>query len=223
VRFTLAVGALFLPTLVLLGMTVVGYVQAQNNAVEFKPRPLTGLSSTEIGQYAIDYTKARYDVVSGTPAARIVRPINREGLRSAGLGDFPALDCNPSPLMLVIVHGDFDLSRGAITSVDPSQWHSRVEYIGYVFDMQVGLPTLTTTSPKGGELGVALGNPNLPTAVPIRGLPRGAQPPPVPPAVASPVPTPAPVQASCPQIAPGSVVPGIVPPGSVPRKPPARP
>jgi len=221
---SLPLGLLIGLTSVLLGIMAAGYVQAQN-AVEFRPKALTGLNSTEIGQYAIDYTKSRFDIVSGTPTVELVRPIDREGARLAGLGDVPPLDCGSSPFMLVILHGDFDLRRGAITTADPSRWHSRVEYIAYVFDMQIGLPTMTRTSPKGGEFGRVLGNPNLPTAVPIGGQARGAQPPPAPMAVASPAPTPALVQAVCPQLGPDGKVPGIVlPDGEVPPvKPPSRP
>ena len=54
---------------------------------------------------------------------------------------------------------------GALTQFDPSVWHSRVAYIGYLFDLRVGWATTTSTS-HGQRFRVAFADPTLLADVP---------------------------------------------------------
>ena len=44
--------------------------------IPFRRHSLAGLSPSEVGQYALDYTRARkYSVASGDPTVLLVRPV----------------------------------------------------------------------------------------------------------------------------------------------------
>jgi hypothetical protein len=91
------------------------------------------------------------------------------------LADLPALGLTEigfagdvPPLMLVIVHGDIDITQTQTASlVVPAMRRPRVKYIAYVFDLRAGVPTLMETSIRGGKFRRALNDPSLPDDIPL--------------------------------------------------------
>lgn len=163
--------------LLLSGLVFTGYRQVQqaSAAPSFQRHPLVGAPPEEVGQYAIAYTRARYRVRSGTPQARLVRPVRAGDLPALGL---PQIGIGEqTPLMLVILHGDFDLLGGPGMGGRPAPgtWHAQVEYLAYVFDLRAGTPVLTQTSHRGGILRQALNDPSLPDDLPPGQVPQGGR------------------------------------------------
>lgn len=158
-------GLLLIFGLALLGAVGLGsYSQICNVSADapFHRRSLEGATQDEIARYAVDYARAQFGVVSGTPRVRLVRSVTTADLPALGLGGV-SFTAEEPPLALVILAGDFDVSsmRGLGRS-DPAVAHTRVEYVGYLFDLRSGIAALTATSPKGGRFRIALDDPSLP-------------------------------------------------------------
>ncbi len=132
---------------------------AAKNNFNFTPSSLIDALPQRVGQVAIDYTQARFKVLSGASNVVVVRKPTTNDFSALG---FPTDEYEPqdNPLMLVVVKGDFEVSnmRGGANS----KWHRRVAYIAYLFDLRAGVPTLTQTSAKGGILRELLNDPTLP-------------------------------------------------------------
>lgn len=125
----------------------------------FNRRSLTGALPEEVEQVALDYTLARFKVLSGTPNVVVTRRATTNDLSSLG---FPTdrYDSEDNPLMLIVLKGDFDVTNMGRRA--NSKWHKQVDYIVYLFDLRAGVPTLTQTSAKGGILRNLLNDPSLP-------------------------------------------------------------
>lgn len=130
-----------------------------SSSFNFTRQSLTSALPQEVGQVALNYTSARFKVLSGTPNVVVARKPTINDLSALG---FPTNEYDPedNPLMLVVLKGDFDVSN--IRGRANSKWHRQVEYIAYLFDLRAGVPTLTQTSAKGGILRKLLNNPSLP-------------------------------------------------------------
>lgn len=128
--------------------------RAQRYSSLFKRRSLTNASPQEVGQAALNYTLANSDkfaVLSGTPQVVLTRPIKVADFPSWGFGEVGFAGNSP-PMMLVVVKGDFDttnfirsVSAHPLTAIQ----RTKFQYIAYIFDLGVGLPTLTTTALTG--------------------------------------------------------------------------
>lgn len=140
-------------------------VFALNGQSQAGARPDTGslvdATDDEIAAAAIDHTRTRFNVVSGTPKVRLVR-------RDVTADDFPGLglpsirfSAQDPPLALVILVGDFDISNLRGAGRNTCVYH-RVRFIAYGYDLQAGVPALTSTSPLGGRFRIALKDPTLP-------------------------------------------------------------
>lgn len=158
-----AIGIAALLALILLG---VRYTRAEP-PLPNNPRPLVGVSMDEVEKYAIEWAKAELRV-TGEPIVVLARDVR--------LDELPELDLTAGggdperSYVLVVLKGEFDLYRTLPGfDKDPSKWHSRVDYIAYVFDREAGMPTLMQASPYGGEFRTLLGDPTLPLAVPPEG------------------------------------------------------
>lgn len=133
----------------------------------FKRRSLINASRQEVGQAALNYTLANCDkftVLSGTPQVVLIRPIKVADFPSWGFGEV-GFAGNSLPMMLVVVKGDFDttnfirsVSAHPLTGIE----RTKFQYIAYIFDLGVGLPTLTTTALTGESFGRELNDPSLP-------------------------------------------------------------
>ncbi|MBI3980201.1 MAG: hypothetical protein HY331_18655 [Chloroflexi bacterium] len=163
-RAILVVGSLMV--LVVAGFALAEYGGAQSpyrNPVPTPtpPRGFVGMTPEQIGEYALQYTRNVFDVMSGTPRVRLVRPVTKADLLALGLGEYYGPD---RPMVLVILQGDFDIRKGTIGTgrLDPDLWHWRVEFIGYVFDVQTGFVSGMMASPYGGRFRAALNDPSLP-------------------------------------------------------------
>jgi hypothetical protein len=133
----------------------------------FKRRSLTNASPQEVGEAALNYTLANSDkftVLSGTPQVVLIRPIKVADFSSWGFGEL-GFTGNAPPMMLVVVKGDFDTTN-FIRSVSAHQLtpiqRTKFQYIAYIFDLSVGLPTLTTTVLTGENFRRELNDPSLP-------------------------------------------------------------
>lgn len=125
----------------------------------FSPHSLAGESPSAVGQYAIDYTRASYRVVSGVPTVLLVRPVTQADRAAFGLpANFPADEQH----VLVILRGDFDLDGNvhAPPATRASQsW--RFDYLGYIFDVPTGYRHAFAASPHGGAFSKILGDASL--------------------------------------------------------------
>ncbi len=119
----------------------------------------------EMGDYAIEYTRARFQILSGTPEVLVSRQVTSIELRALGL-DAPDFVCEEPPLTLVILKGDFDANNmpGIGKLMDTSS--ARVSYIAYVFDMLSGIPTAILTADTPSDFALALNDPTIPTSTP---------------------------------------------------------
>lgn len=129
-----------------------------NSSFNFNRRSLIDALPQEVGQVALDYTRARFKVLSGTPNIIVARRATTNDLSNLG---FPTDEYDPQdyPLMLVVLKGNFDVS--SMRRRADSKWHKQVEYIAYLFDLRAGVPTLTQTSAKGGIFRNILKEPSL--------------------------------------------------------------
>lgn len=139
--------------------------------------PLVGASAQDVAQRAIEFSRANFRSVNGTPEVKLARPVLASQLPSLGLYGVPYADNDP-PLMLVILHGDFDIAGGFPgwdRNITPGR-KIQVSHVAYVFDLRLGAPTLIATSPRGGRFRQALNDPSLPldpTPVAAPPLPAG--------------------------------------------------
>lgn len=125
----------------------------------FKPHPMTNASPEAVGQAAVDYTKDQFPG-NGNPQVLLVRSVTKQDLPALGLQRLDFASVEDPPLMLVILKGDFGFGNhpGSSQTMSGMRFH----YIGYVFDLWAGTPTLTMASPNGGEFRTALNDPTLP-------------------------------------------------------------
>ena len=132
----------------------------KNDSFKFERKSLVNASVEEVKQRALEYTSARFKIVSGTPEVVLARPVISAELPNLGLGTH--LPGSPEiPMMLVVVHGNIDVTN--LRSPTPREYrHRQVEYIAYVFDLIAGFPMITATSHRGGAFRSLLNNPNLP-------------------------------------------------------------
>ena len=134
----------------------------KNDGFKFERKSLVSASVEEVKQRALDYTSARFKIVSGTPEVVLARPVISAELPNLGLGTH--LPGTEIPMMLVVVHGNIDTN---LRSAAPRKYrHTQVEYIAYVFDLMAGFPMITATSHRGGAFRSLLNNPNLPEVPP---------------------------------------------------------
>ncbi len=127
----------------------------------FVQRPLVTASPEEVAQAALDYTCTHFRVLSGAPEVALIRRVVPEDIAALDL-PAPAYHSSDPPLMmLVILKGDFDVSNmpGIRPAVAPAEM--RATYLGYVFNLRTGFPSLTLTSPRGGLFRRALNDPTL--------------------------------------------------------------
>jgi len=168
-RSPVVFGLMFGVALLVFG--VVAYVSshvtnAASGTRSFSARPLTTASPIEVGQVALNYVKGDFPIRSGTPTVVLAQPVKRQDLPAMGLGSIDSVIVEEPPLMLVILKGDF----GAGEHLGPggsSQTSQRYQYIGYVYNLWAGVPTLTLASPDGGIFRTALRDTTLPI-VPTR-------------------------------------------------------
>jgi hypothetical protein len=134
------------------------------------PSPLTNASEAQVGQVALDLVRQDFDIRSGTPQIVLTRSIVRDDLPKLNLPSIPRPTIEEPPLMLVIIKGDFGSLH--LPSIVTGQTDQVFKYIGYIFDLWAGAPTLTLADPDGGEFRTALNDPTLPIApTPIAPLP----------------------------------------------------
>ena len=114
-----------------------------------------------MGQIALDHVRRDFAIRSGTPQVALARSINREGLLALNVAAVPRTTIEDPPLMLVIIKGDFGASNlfglWGTSSSDESY-----KFVGYVFDLWSGGPTLILASASGGQFSTALNDPSLP-------------------------------------------------------------
>ena len=144
-------------------------VVSSNISAQTEGGGLGDATDADMEQAAIDFTNLRFNELSGSPKARLVRSVTVDDLPSLGLPriNFAAQD---PPLKLVILEGDFDVSdmRGGPV-------HKQVKYLAYVFDLRAGVPALIATSVNGGRFRDALSDPTLPDDVPLVRTPEEAE------------------------------------------------
>jgi hypothetical protein len=123
---------------------------------------LEGATSEQIGQFALQYTKAHYNVLSGSPQVVLTKAVKKDDLPALGLDSINFASIEQPPLMLVIVKGDLggmQMLGGVIASVK-DKWH--FSYVAYVFDLKAAEPALQISSPHGGTFRKALNDFSLP-------------------------------------------------------------
>lgn len=105
------------------------------------PRSLVDATPAEVGRYAVEYTIARYVVVSGTPRLLLARRVTVADLGILGFGRV-GFTCATPPLVLAIIQGSFDVSTLFPTIAMPPR-PEPAAYLVYVFDLRAGVPSLT--------------------------------------------------------------------------------
>ncbi|MBI3976655.1 MAG: hypothetical protein HY331_00575 [Chloroflexi bacterium] len=168
VKLVSLVGVGLLAVILLVGPgSLPGRTQAQApvsspQPTPFKNRSLVGATPAEVAEYALAGVRANMRIVSGTPQVLLARAVKASELPSLGI-PFPSdwEDDNP-PLMLVIIHGDIDVTGYFLGMGKPLPPRKGGMYIAFVYDLRAGMPTLTLTSGAGGKFRIALNSPNLP-------------------------------------------------------------
>jgi hypothetical protein len=129
-----------------------------------RPKSLIGASPAEVRRIAVNMMIQNGEVLSGTPQVRLARPVTLDELEQLGFGKFGWSACEAPALMLIIVHGDFQVNLLGGSS-------GPVHYVTYVFDLRAGGPMLTAPSRNGEGLRFVLNDPRLPTSMPSPTLP----------------------------------------------------
>jgi hypothetical protein len=153
------VAALLVPVILAVAFVASTTFAQSQNQWGLSGHNLSKLSPNEVAQVALDYTKASGYVNSGTPQVALARSVNNDELLKLDLDTIPFSTIEQPPLVLVILKGDFMVNMPrAVANNGPRP----AQYIGYVYDLWAGLPTLTITAPHGGVFRKALNDPSLP-------------------------------------------------------------
>ena len=140
--------------------------------------PVVNVPASDVSQAALDYTKQRVTIKSGTPTVVLTMPVTPSQLQSLGLGIGNYSPACQQPMYLVVVKGDFD-TRGTVPSVQSPDLPAPAQYIGYVFDLgegRLGGVIATIISPDGASFksvlhDAALPDPDLDRAPRVAGPP----------------------------------------------------
>jgi hypothetical protein len=139
------------------------FLQSQASSKnKFNAKSLLNASDQEVTNAALESTRISFDVTD-TPKVILIRSVTIEDLSKLGLSEVAGGDVG-KPLKLVVVKGAFDLSniRGGFSS---KKGKLKASYVGYIFDLDAGVPIATLTSKNGGRFRKALNQPNLPEDV----------------------------------------------------------
>lgn len=128
---------------------------AEANGV-FQWHLLTDATAAEVGQYAISYARATYDI-SASPTIRMSKLVSWKEAKSLGIPPGEGDPNSPDKYWLVTLQGDLTTHGNARS--EPQTMH----YVAYLFDLDPGLPTTTIASKSGAEMKVALNDPSLPS------------------------------------------------------------
>ncbi|HEX9990723.1 MAG TPA: hypothetical protein VGE45_19880 [Chloroflexia bacterium] len=153
--------------LILGSILLVGLIFSARNAVteknwlNYSTRNLVGDTPEEVEQFALSYV-SKHLIVSGTPQVLLIRPITQSELPALGLGCPQAkMTIEDPPQTLVILNGDFDVSRAGPGMVNIIPWH--FAYVAYIFDNWSGNYSTFIYSRNGGPFRIALNDPTLPS------------------------------------------------------------
>lgn len=139
-KFTLVLSALLLATLV--GAAVVSRTYFPVKAQDaFKARSLLSASVADVEKAALEYTQSNYTVLA-TPKILLTRSITKQEFLKLGLSEVGIGGKEP-PLALVVLEGKFEVQFPGMAKPEPAK------YLFYVFDLNVGVPTLTEASEYG--------------------------------------------------------------------------
>jgi hypothetical protein len=150
------------------GLIVVGAIAlfgmhtnaAGDTTVPPHPNALTNASMQQVAQVALNEVQSDFAIQSGTPQVVLTKAIARGDLPKLNLPSIPGTSIEDPPLMLVIIKGDFGSSTfPSIAATGPAQHYA---YVGYVYDLWAGVPTVTLASRTGGEFRAVLNDPTLP-------------------------------------------------------------
>ena len=128
----------------------------------FNAKSLLNASDQAITDAALEWTRISFNVL-GTPKIVLIRSVTVEDLSELGLPEAAGVNVGRS-LKLVVIKGDFDISelRGGFSS---KKEKAKASYVGYIFDLEAGVPMATLTSKNGGRFRKALNQTNLPDDV----------------------------------------------------------
>lgn len=156
------------------GLIILGPIGLAYEKQRWQPRSLVGASAEEIAQVALDLTRRKGTIRSGTPQVLLVRSVIAAELPMLSLGgtNFGARE---ALLALVILKGDFDVNNIGIgmPAAVPGQ---SAKYIGYLFDLESGTPSSTFTSSNEDHFIQILTNPIFSTIRPIGSIPTSTLP-----------------------------------------------
>lgn len=143
---------------VIVAMTILGSSQVQSlfAGCQFVPGPLEGKSAADIERAAAEYACANFKSLGPAPRVRLSRLISPLEYMSL-FGGTQTL-CRDQQLALVIFEGDLELKNVSAFSAKPP----RAKYVGLLFDLKVGTPTIITYSTTGDIFREALHDLALP-------------------------------------------------------------
>lgn len=107
----------------------------------FKPHSLLTASVADVEKAALEYTQSNYTVLA-TPKILLTRSITKQEFPKLGLSEVGFGGKEP-PLALVVMEGKFEVQFPGMAKPEPAK------YLFYVFDLNVGVPTLTEASEYG--------------------------------------------------------------------------
>ncbi len=107
----------------------------------FKPHSLLTASVADVEKAALEYTQSNYTVLA-TPKILLTRSITKQEFPKLGLSEVGFGGKEP-PLALVVMEGKFEVQFPGMAKPEPAK------YLFYVFDLNVGVPTLTKASEYG--------------------------------------------------------------------------
>ncbi len=153
----------------------------------------------QVAHDAVARSAVAFTLLTGQPELALARLVTRDALLDFGY-DFAhwAGPVGTPPRALVIVRGDFDISRGTIGTgqLDRASWHWRVKYIAFMYNLSTGQVGPWANSPNGGAFRRALNDYTLPDdgydALPTMDVARAATPAYSPTPFRSPTPAPSP-------------------------------
>ncbi len=112
-------------------------------------RPNVHSTPEEVARIALEDTEATYPTLSGKAEVVLARRATEAEAESTGLG-------HNIPMMLVVLRGDFDVSRFAGGRHLANADRRRAQYITYLFDLRTGTIPFMATSPNEKGLQVVL-------------------------------------------------------------------
>lgn len=144
-RTSFRMGLVSFGVLLTIGLALVrGALAREGGSTMSMPRPTIDSSPQEVARFAIEATQETYPYSGTAPQVVVARRVSPSDVESLGLRSQAE---EGVPMTLVVLRGDFDISRFPGRVRMGGRGPHRAEFITYVYDLRNGTAYETIASP----------------------------------------------------------------------------